>query len=62
MSDIIEHKAAFLERIREYNHKYELSKTVGPDYYEPGMSSIGAYIKADMANRQANSGRLREAV
>ena len=37
MSDIREQKAAFLERVQEYNHKYELSKTVGPDYYEPGM-------------------------
>ena len=37
MSDIREQKAAFLERVQEYNHKYELSKIVGPDYYEPGM-------------------------
>ena len=37
MSDIREQKTAFLEILQEYNHKYELSKIVGPDYYEPGM-------------------------
>ena len=37
MADFREQKAAFLEIIQECNHKYELSKIVGPDYYEPGM-------------------------
>ena len=45
MADIREQKTAFLDRIREYNHKYELSQTVGPDYYEPGMmENLGQYF------------------
>ena len=37
MADARDLKEFFLERIGEYDRKYELSKTVGPDYYEPGM-------------------------
>ena len=53
MSDIREQKTAFLERIQEYNHKYELSKIVGPDYYEPGMmENLGQYcgVSDDQSN------------
>lgn len=37
MVDFGMNRSAFLERVREYQHKFELSQTVGADYYEPGM-------------------------
>ena len=37
MADILQAKHDLLEFVNGLNHKYELSKTVGKDYYEPGM-------------------------
>ena len=37
MADILQAKHDLLEFVNGLNHKYELSKTVGEDYYEPGM-------------------------
>lgn len=37
MADILQAKQDLLEFVYGLNHKYELSKTVGDDYYEPGM-------------------------
>ena len=37
MADILQAKHDLLEFVNVLNHKYELSKTVGEDYYEPGM-------------------------
>lgn len=37
MSDILQAKQNLLEFVNSLNYKYELSKTVGEDYYEPGM-------------------------
>ena len=33
----LEQKEKLLNEIGKLHHRYELSKTVGPDYYEPGM-------------------------
>ncbi len=49
MAGIREYKEAFLERIQEYAHKNELAKTVGPDYYEPGMmENLEQYYSAEI--------------
>lgn len=37
MADILQAKHDLLEFVNGLNHKYELSKTAGEDYYEPGM-------------------------
>lgn len=37
MTDILNAKQELLEYIKSLDYKFELSKTVGPDYYEPGM-------------------------
>ena len=37
MVDILQAKHDLLEFVNGLAHKYELSKTVGDDYYEPGM-------------------------
>lgn len=37
MADVLQAKKDLLEFANGLNYKYELSKTVGEDYYEPGM-------------------------
>jgi hypothetical protein len=37
MTDIIQARDELLQFVEATKEKYELSKTVGPDYYEPGM-------------------------
>lgn len=37
MADILEAKNNLMEYIKSLNRKYELSETVGDDYFEPGM-------------------------
>jgi hypothetical protein len=37
MADILQAKHDLLEFVNGLKYKYELSKTVGEDYYEPGM-------------------------
>lgn len=37
MIDILNAKQELLEYVKSLDYKFELSKTVGPDYYEPGM-------------------------
>lgn len=37
MADILQAKQDLLEFVYVLNHKYELSKTIAEDYFEPGM-------------------------
>ena len=37
MTDILEAKQDLLEYVKSLNYKFELSKTVEADYFEPGM-------------------------
>ena len=37
MSELLSYKTNLLSVAEQFQHKYELSKTVGDDYYEPGM-------------------------
>ena len=37
MTDIVEAKQDLLEYVKSLNYKFELSKTVEADYFEPGM-------------------------
>lgn len=48
MTDFISRKQMLLEELSKLQQRYELSKTVGPDYFEPGMmefldQSFGSY-------------------
>ena len=45
MTDITVAKDVLLDLIAEYAERLELSKTVGPDYYEPGrMENLDQYL------------------
>ena len=45
MNDLFEEKAELLELVNAYQNKYELSKTIDEDYFEPGMmENLDQYI------------------
>lgn len=51
MPDVIAQKEELIAEINKFQEKYELSKTVGEDYYEPGMMEfldkyLGQYNEA----------------
>ena len=49
---------AFLEAVDALEHKHNLSETVGPDYYEPGMmENLAQYL--GQFNAETGSGKLR---
>ncbi len=67
MSDIIEQKESLLVEMRKLRDRYELSKKIGPDYFEPGMmeyldKSYGSYDekKGEMILRFESRGTLYE--
>lgn len=48
MTDLYVQKQMLFDELNKLQHRYELSKTVGPEYFEPGMmeyldQSYGAY-------------------
>ena len=49
---------AFLEAVDALEHKHNLSETVGPDYYEPGMmENLAQYL--GQFNAETGCGKLR---
>lgn len=65
MSELLSYKEEFLKMVSRIQDKYELSQTVGEDYYEPGMMEnleqyYGAYDPvADCAVIRTESKGLR---
>ena len=58
MENVLPMKKILLEIVDDYYHRYELSKTVGQDYFEPGMmENLDQYF--GLYNEDANIITLR---